>query len=152
MTMFDVDETKRTLTPSEKERAERNRLKAISLKKSRLLTHPYSGTGSKLHRLMAEIYTVFMHILIKLLFKKTLVDYYWENNYKKVLDVNCIVRSEQPKLVDSGGGFFIEELDAEAGKERVIVEAPGNERKSPALLYPPPIFRFLLVFISLVQF
>ena len=34
----------------ELERAERNRLKALALKRSRLMAHPYSGTGAKPHK------------------------------------------------------------------------------------------------------
>jgi len=73
------------MTAAERERAERNRMKAISLKKSRLMTHPYSKSGGG----------------------------------------RGFAGSEQPKLVDSGGGFFIEETDGKADSRPLVVDTPG---------------------------
>jgi len=72
------------MTAAERERSERNRMKAINLKKSRLMTHPYSKSGG-----------------------------------------SCLVAKQQPKLVDSGGGFFIEETDGKPDSRPVIVDTPG---------------------------
>ena len=70
-------EEKASMTKAERERSERNRMKALNLKKARLMAHPYSkNNDGKLHK------------------------------------------SDQPKLVDSGGGFFVEEKEGE--------EAQGN--------------------------
>jgi len=80
--LFDQMENKADLSEGQKVRMEKNKLKALALKKSRLLSNPYNK--------------------------------------------NALNKKPQPstKVIDTGGGFFIEEDASSAGEKIEMIEQP----------------------------
>ncbi|XP_044732726.1 DNA repair protein complementing XP-A cells homolog isoform X2 [Chrysoperla carnea] len=108
----ETNQGKDELTEEQKQRIEQNRLKALEIRKRKLVAHPYS---EKLKKKTADTDSGF-------------------SSFFSTSSSDNILKVAGKKVIDSGGGFLIEEED----DDELLNEALNQEISSQ----PPPIIEF----------
>lgn len=100
----DVKPVISNLTPAQKAMIERNRQRALEIRRAKLMPHPY-----------AKVYVLpafFMYLLSLVCWLLCVFNVLILSEFRdKTTAEKTIIRSKSTKVVDTGGGFLLEETD-----------------------------------------